>query len=317
MEVGLGGATSSISWLAGGGGGALERSPQGRRASVPETSPRHLFSFQGQLSPPPAHPRAGVPAASEPGLERGGPASGCRGGRFTCAFVPAAAPGSLHGVGLVDLPGGLRAAGLEVPARQPQHRPRSPRESPQRVSLLLSPGLGGGAPPLSLGSLRAHPHPQEGRGPVLSREVEVPAGPSPREVTAGTLGARDWRGHERHWRCTPTCCPEEDEGLEQEEQHLRPVPQERPRQAEADRDGGEAAARPGERHGPAAPLSRPPKGPPHHEGTARPSAASPVPARPGRAASPLGEPGGAGRRGAQGPEPAAGLYRRLRATHRG
>ncbi|XP_028823147.1 exocyst complex component 6 isoform X3 [Denticeps clupeoides] len=42
-----------------------------------------------------------------------------------------------------------------------------------------------------------------------------------------------------------------DEGHGQEEQHLLPVPQERQRQAEADRDGGEAAEEPGQWHVPA------------------------------------------------------------------
>lgn len=49
----------------------------------------------------------------------------------------------------------------------------------------------------------------------------------------------------------------QDEGHKQKEQHLFPVPKERPGQAEADRDGGEAAEEFGERHV-AALLDRPP-----------------------------------------------------------
>lgn len=48
----------------------------------------------------------------------------------------------------------------------------------------------------------------------------------------------------------------QDEGHKQKEQHLFPVPQKRPRQAEADRDGGEAAEEFSERHV-AALLDRP------------------------------------------------------------
>lgn len=48
----------------------------------------------------------------------------------------------------------------------------------------------------------------------------------------------------------------QDEGHEQKEQHLLAVPKERPRQAEADRDGSEAAEESGERHV-AALLDRP------------------------------------------------------------
>lgn len=48
----------------------------------------------------------------------------------------------------------------------------------------------------------------------------------------------------------------QDEGHKQKEQHLFPVSKERPRQAEADRDGGEAAEEFGERHV-AALLDRP------------------------------------------------------------
>lgn len=51
------------------------------------------------------------------------------------------ASGPVHGVGLVDLPGRLRAAQLQVPARESKHRPRPPGEVSHRPARQHSPGV--------------------------------------------------------------------------------------------------------------------------------------------------------------------------------